>query len=86
MYRYGAEGACTVASAMGGDGVPDRLHRLHMTVLGVIRVDGVLVIRSVDGIQLLRGHGTLGAFLDEVSLTVSLTQVPPGDWIAVVVE
>ncbi len=74
MGRYGAEGAVAVAPAMGGDGVPDGLHRLDLALLGVVGVDGVLEIRPVCGVQLLGRHAAHGPVLDEPSVAVPLAE------------
>ena len=86
MDGYGAERAIPVASPVGSYRIADRLHRLHLPVLGVVRVDGVLEIRSVGGIQLLRGHAPSRAVLDQPSVPVPLAERRSRDGIGIVPE
>lgn len=86
MDGYGAERAVPVASPVGGYRIADRVHRLHLPVLGVVRVDGVLEIRSVGGIQLLRGHAPSRAVLDQPSVPVPLAERRSRDGIGIVPE
>ena len=47
----GAEVALTVTSPMGGHGVPDGVHGLHVTLFRIVGVDRILELHSVDPVK-----------------------------------
>ena len=71
---------------MGGDGVPDGIHRFDVTLLRIVWVDLVLEIHLVDAVQRLGIQYLRGSVLDEIPVAGLLDQPPRIDGVAVVVE
>ena len=86
-HGYGAEVAFAVASAVGGDGVADGVHCLHVALLRVVGVDLVLVIQLVDPVQRLGVQVLRGRVLHQIPVLAGLLDESPCVYgVAVVVE
>ncbi len=86
MDGYGAERAFPVAPAVGGDGVLDSVHRPDHAVPGIVGMDGVLVVKHVDPVELLGRQAALGRVLDEETVAVPLSEALCGRRVAIMIE
>ena len=85
-HSDGTEVALTIASTVGGDGVPDRVHRLDVTLCRIVRVNGVLELHPVYPVQELGVRQRGRRVLDQIPLPMRLCETFRGERFAVVVE
>jgi len=86
MDGDGTEGAFTVAAAVAGERVLNGVQGLNDAVLGIVRMDGVLVIQFVNAVQFRLGQQPGRRVLNQQAVAMSLVKAFGCQGIAVLVE